>query len=139
MKQLFRYAYGRRETDADQPLIREATAAFRDSQFRLKVLIMFLAQISGAVRQRRVAELLSKSRIPTKLSYEASARRERSSASACRRSRRCSTPHGTAYAADASRAGLPIAHPVALRALVQRQRHPGEILDSERDRAAITN
>ena len=44
VKQLFRYAYGRRETDADKKLIAEATAAFRDSQFRLKVLIMFLAR-----------------------------------------------------------------------------------------------
>ena len=44
VKQLFRYAYGRRETDGDRKVIAEATAAFRDSQFRLKVLIMFLAR-----------------------------------------------------------------------------------------------
>jgi hypothetical protein len=44
VKQLFRYAYGRRETDADKKVIADATAAFRDSQFRLKVLIMFLAR-----------------------------------------------------------------------------------------------
>jgi hypothetical protein len=44
VKQFFRYAYGRRETDADQPLIRNTSQAFRESQFRLKVLIMLLAQ-----------------------------------------------------------------------------------------------
>jgi hypothetical protein len=44
VKQLFRYAYGRRETDADQKIISGASAAFRDSQFRFKVLIMFLAR-----------------------------------------------------------------------------------------------
>ena len=43
MKQLFRYAYGRRESDADGPLLKKATEVFRDSQFRLKSLIMFLA------------------------------------------------------------------------------------------------
>jgi hypothetical protein len=43
VKQLFRYAYGRRETSADGPLIARATQIFRDSQFRLKDLIMFLA------------------------------------------------------------------------------------------------
>ncbi len=44
VKQLFRYAYGRRETDADRPLIRKATEVFRGSQFRLKELIMFLGR-----------------------------------------------------------------------------------------------
>ena len=44
VKQLFRYAYGRRETDADRPLIAKATEVFRGSQFRLKDLIMFLAR-----------------------------------------------------------------------------------------------
>jgi hypothetical protein len=44
VKQLFRYAYGRREADADQKIISGASAAFRDSQFRFKVLIMFLAR-----------------------------------------------------------------------------------------------
>jgi len=44
VKQLFRYAYGRRETDADGPVIRKATEVFRGSQFRLKNLIMFLAE-----------------------------------------------------------------------------------------------
>ena len=44
VKQLFRYAYGRRETDADRKLISDATAAFRDSKFRFKVLMMFLAR-----------------------------------------------------------------------------------------------
>ena len=43
VKQLFRYAYGRRETDADAPLLLKATEVFQGSQFRLKDLIMFLA------------------------------------------------------------------------------------------------
>jgi hypothetical protein len=44
VKQLFRYANGRVETEADMPLIKKAVAEFRDSQFRLKKLIMFLAR-----------------------------------------------------------------------------------------------
>jgi hypothetical protein len=44
VKQLFRYAYGRRETDADGPVLKKATEVFRKSQFRLKALIMFLAE-----------------------------------------------------------------------------------------------
>jgi hypothetical protein len=44
VKQLFRYAYGRRETDADKPLIVKGTELFRGSQFQLKELIMFLAR-----------------------------------------------------------------------------------------------
>ena len=43
VKQLFRYAYGRRETDADGPALKKAAEVFRSSQFRLKYLIMFLA------------------------------------------------------------------------------------------------
>jgi hypothetical protein len=43
VKQLFRYAYGRHETNSDAPLIRRATDVFRGTQFRLKELIMFLA------------------------------------------------------------------------------------------------
>jgi hypothetical protein len=43
VKQLFRYAYGRHETPADQPLIEKATGVFRGSQFRLKALMIFLA------------------------------------------------------------------------------------------------
>jgi hypothetical protein len=44
VKQLFRYAYGRRETDADGPVLKEAVEVFRSSQFRLKTLMMFLAR-----------------------------------------------------------------------------------------------
>src|SRR5262249_47562915 len=43
VKQLFRYAYGRKETDADGPLLKKAAEVFRSSQFRLKDLIVFLA------------------------------------------------------------------------------------------------
>jgi Protein of unknown function (DUF1592)/Protein of unknown function (DUF1588)/Protein of unknown function (DUF1587)/Protein of unknown function (DUF1595)/Protein of unknown function (DUF1585) len=44
VKQLFRYAYGRKETSADAALLDRANANFRDSHFRLKELIMFLAE-----------------------------------------------------------------------------------------------
>jgi len=44
VKQFFRYAYGRREASGDEALIGKATEVFRSSQFRLKVLIMFLAR-----------------------------------------------------------------------------------------------
>jgi hypothetical protein len=44
VKQLFRYAYGRHETDADAPVLKEAAEVFRGSQFSLKTLIMFLAR-----------------------------------------------------------------------------------------------
>jgi uncharacterized protein DUF1592/uncharacterized protein DUF1588/uncharacterized protein DUF1595/uncharacterized protein DUF1587/uncharacterized protein DUF1585 len=44
VKQLFRYGWGRRETAADAPLIRRATDLFRESGFRLKEVIMFLAK-----------------------------------------------------------------------------------------------
>jgi len=43
VKQLFRYASGRRETSADEKLLEEAYARFRDSNFRFKELMMFLA------------------------------------------------------------------------------------------------
>jgi hypothetical protein len=48
VKQLFRYAYGRRETAADAPLLRQANEAFAGSRFRLKELIMFLAKSLAA-------------------------------------------------------------------------------------------
>ena len=44
VKQLFRYAYGRRETSADGALIAKATERFRASNFRFKELIMYLAE-----------------------------------------------------------------------------------------------
>jgi hypothetical protein len=44
VKQLFRYAYGRRETDADGLVLKEAAEVFRGSQFRLKTLMIFLAR-----------------------------------------------------------------------------------------------
>jgi hypothetical protein len=44
VKQLFRYGWGRRETAADAPLIRRAAEVFRESGFRLKDVIMFLAK-----------------------------------------------------------------------------------------------
>jgi len=42
VKQVFRYAYGRKETAADEPVLKKAAEVFRSSQFRLKDLIMFL-------------------------------------------------------------------------------------------------
>ena len=44
VKQLFRYGWGRHETAADASLIRRATGVFRDSGFRLKDVIVFLAK-----------------------------------------------------------------------------------------------
>ena len=44
VKQLFRYGWGRHDTAADAPVIRRATGVFRDSGFRLKDVIVFLAK-----------------------------------------------------------------------------------------------
>lgn len=43
VRQLFRYAYGRRETSADRPIIQKALEVFRESRFLLKETMMFLA------------------------------------------------------------------------------------------------
>ena len=44
VKQLFRYAYARRETDRDKPLLQEATRIFRSSEFRFKEVLAFFAR-----------------------------------------------------------------------------------------------
>lgn len=44
VKQLFRYANGRRETPDDKPVLEQAYRAFRDSQFRLKEAIISLCR-----------------------------------------------------------------------------------------------
>ncbi len=44
VKQLFRYAFGRKETSADRALVQKGLEAFRVSQFRLKELMVFLAR-----------------------------------------------------------------------------------------------
>ncbi|MBI3697884.1 MAG: DUF1592 domain-containing protein [Acidobacteria bacterium] len=44
VKQLFRYAAGRKETPADRPVLERATKAFRDSQFRLRELMIALCR-----------------------------------------------------------------------------------------------
>jgi hypothetical protein len=44
VKQLFRYAYGRRETAEDKPVLEQTFRAFRDSQFRLKEAIVALCR-----------------------------------------------------------------------------------------------
>ena len=44
VRQLFRYAFGRTETEADQPAIQSLTASFRDSGFRFKDLLIGLAR-----------------------------------------------------------------------------------------------
>jgi hypothetical protein len=41
-KQLFRYAFGRAETPADQPVIDGLLAKFRDSGYRFRELIIAL-------------------------------------------------------------------------------------------------
>jgi hypothetical protein len=43
VKQLFRYAFGRRETSSDRPMIKEAFENFRASRFNFKELMMYLA------------------------------------------------------------------------------------------------
>ena len=44
VRQLFRYASGRKESGADRPTIQKALETFRGSQFRFKELMMFLAR-----------------------------------------------------------------------------------------------
>jgi len=44
VKQLFRYAFGRRETPDDRALLDQAFAAFRDSGFRLQELVVSLSR-----------------------------------------------------------------------------------------------
>ena len=44
VKQLFRYALGRQETPDDTATIKQVSAAFRDSQFRFKELMIFLVK-----------------------------------------------------------------------------------------------
>ena len=43
VRQVFRYAFGRKETSADQPTINRLTARFRDSGFRFRELLAALA------------------------------------------------------------------------------------------------
>ncbi len=43
VRQLFRYAMGRKETAADEAVLRDAFTRFRDSQFRFTELMIFLA------------------------------------------------------------------------------------------------
>jgi hypothetical protein len=59
VRQIFRYAHGRRETAADQPAIDRLFAAFRDSGFRFKTLLIeivkspeFIADLDDNVSQR---------------------------------------------------------------------------------------
>ncbi|MBK5294358.1 MAG: DUF1592 domain-containing protein [Acidobacteriia bacterium] len=50
VRQLFRYAFGRTDTAADQPAIQSLTASFRASGFRLKELLVGLARSPELVR-----------------------------------------------------------------------------------------
>jgi len=43
VKQLFRYAFGREETEADQPVIEDLVAKFRSSGYRFRELLVALA------------------------------------------------------------------------------------------------
>lgn len=47
VKQLFRYAFGRKETAADQPLIQKGLDVFRNSNFRWKELMLYFAASPG--------------------------------------------------------------------------------------------
>lgn len=51
VRQLFRYAYGRRETSADQPAIDELFAKFNASGYRFKTLLMALVESPEFLRQ----------------------------------------------------------------------------------------
>ncbi len=44
VRQLFRYAYGRKETGADRPAIQKGLEIFRISQFQFKELMVYLAK-----------------------------------------------------------------------------------------------
>jgi hypothetical protein len=44
VKQLFRYAQGRRESDADSEFLASAYSRFKDSGFRFKELMMLIAR-----------------------------------------------------------------------------------------------
>jgi hypothetical protein len=44
VRQLFRYLQGRKETGADEPVLQRGFAVFRNSGFRLKELMLFLAK-----------------------------------------------------------------------------------------------
>jgi len=56
VKQLFRYAYGRRETEADKQLLQKAAGVFRASEFRLrKVLAFFAASLAYDNSMRKAA------------------------------------------------------------------------------------
>jgi len=43
VKQVFRYMAGRQDTPADRPMLRQALETFRQSGFRFKELIVYLA------------------------------------------------------------------------------------------------
>ncbi len=47
VKQLFRYAFGRKETAADQPFIQKGLDVFRGSNFRWKALMLYFATPAG--------------------------------------------------------------------------------------------
>lgn len=51
VRQMFRYAYGRLETSADQPVIDELLAKFKDSGFRFKTLLIALIESPEFLRQ----------------------------------------------------------------------------------------
>jgi hypothetical protein len=52
VKQLFRYAWGRRERTEDDAILRRGADVFRESGYRLKVVIVFLAK-AIAMEDRR--------------------------------------------------------------------------------------
>jgi hypothetical protein len=45
VRQVFRYAFGRRETDADRAQIERATVVFRESGFRMRALMAYLGEV----------------------------------------------------------------------------------------------
>jgi hypothetical protein len=53
VRQLFRYAFGRKETDTDRTAIQKGVEVFRESQFRFKELLAFIAKSLASEDQRR--------------------------------------------------------------------------------------
>jgi hypothetical protein len=56
VRQMFRYAYGRLETEADQATIHELFAKFRDSGFRFKELLIGIVRSPEFLRGLEVKD-----------------------------------------------------------------------------------
>jgi hypothetical protein len=59
VKQLFRYMAGRQDTPADRPLLRDALEAFRNSDYRFRDLMLYLAKSRSMSTTGRSADVAS--------------------------------------------------------------------------------